>query len=226
MDADDLSEPTRIEKQLEYLLTNKEIDLVGTNCVHIDENGKYIGKKEYYPKHKEIEQTAPLFNSMSFPTMMISTEILKNIHGYNEELFVSEDHDLILNLIQKKHKINNIQEYLYRYRIHKSSLSNTFYHIQKTNHYRSSLLYLEYLEKEKKYQKDNYRRGLLEYYYGNVSTSRIYLLRSLKRNFKVLRMIIISFFGNKVINFLRDKGVLKFINRIIFKLFKVNLQKI
>jgi glycosyltransferase involved in cell wall biosynthesis len=230
MDADDISEQTRIEKQLEYLFTNKEIDVVGTNCVSIKTNGKLLSYHSYPEFHKEIEFVAPILGPICFATMMTSKNNLIKIGCYNETLLVSGDHDLLLRLISNGNKIYNYQEYLYKRRICNSSLSFLMSEKQNHNHYIASLRFLKDSLKTESRKFYNYRRGLLEYYYGNVSISRIYLFRSLRQNFaqnfKVIRMIVISLLGNKAINFLRDKGALKFINRIIFKLFKVNLQKI
>lgn len=50
MDADDISLPNRIEKQLAYLNDNPDIDVVGGAIEEIDENSKSRGKTIVYPK--------------------------------------------------------------------------------------------------------------------------------------------------------------------------------
>ena len=42
MDADDISLPQRISKQVEFLEINKDISVLGTQCNVIDENGEII----------------------------------------------------------------------------------------------------------------------------------------------------------------------------------------
>lgn len=49
MDADDISIPTRIEKQIQYLAAYPEIDVVGGSILEIDENGDSRGKIIVYP---------------------------------------------------------------------------------------------------------------------------------------------------------------------------------
>lgn len=45
MDADDLMQPTRIEKQMNYLLAHKDTDLVDTGTYSIDRDGNPCGKR-------------------------------------------------------------------------------------------------------------------------------------------------------------------------------------
>ena len=50
MDADDISETTRFEKQLAYMNGHPEIDVVGGSIKEIDEEGKYRNKTIIYPE--------------------------------------------------------------------------------------------------------------------------------------------------------------------------------
>ncbi|MDL2330449.1 glycosyltransferase [Odoribacter sp. OttesenSCG-928-A06] len=53
MDADDISLPDRLEKQMHFLLTHPEIDVVGGSIMEIDEQGKSLNKKIIYPSTPE-----------------------------------------------------------------------------------------------------------------------------------------------------------------------------
>ena len=53
MDADDISMPDRIEKQIAYLETHPEIDVVGGAIEEIDENGNSRNKTIVYPETPE-----------------------------------------------------------------------------------------------------------------------------------------------------------------------------
>ena len=50
MDADDISMPDRMEKQLLYLKTHPFVDVVGGAIFEIDENGKSRKKTIFYPE--------------------------------------------------------------------------------------------------------------------------------------------------------------------------------
>lgn len=54
MDGDDISAPTRIEKQLKFLLEHPHIDLVGSNAYAINEEGELIG--EYHKLSSDFSQ--------------------------------------------------------------------------------------------------------------------------------------------------------------------------
>lgn len=49
MDADDISLPNRLEKQLYFLLAHPEIDIVGGSITEIDEQGESLNKTIVYP---------------------------------------------------------------------------------------------------------------------------------------------------------------------------------
>lgn len=53
MDADDISENTRFEKQMAFLEKHPEIDVVGGAIKEIDEEGKYRNKTIVYPEGPE-----------------------------------------------------------------------------------------------------------------------------------------------------------------------------
>ena len=53
MDADDISMTDRLEKQMEFLKTHPEIDVVGGAISEIDEEGKSRGKTIVYPETPE-----------------------------------------------------------------------------------------------------------------------------------------------------------------------------
>lgn len=53
MDADDISELTRFEKQMAYMEEHPEIDVVGGAIKEIDEEGKYRNKTIVYPEGPE-----------------------------------------------------------------------------------------------------------------------------------------------------------------------------
>lgn len=53
MDADDISLPTRLEKQMFFLKTHPEVDVVGGTIEEIDEKGELRGKTVVYPATSE-----------------------------------------------------------------------------------------------------------------------------------------------------------------------------
>ena len=72
MDADDISLPKRIEKQMAFLLTHPEIDAVGGATNEIDENGHNRNKINHYPlTPEECYQYFAKRNPVAHPAVII-----------------------------------------------------------------------------------------------------------------------------------------------------------
>jgi glycosyltransferase involved in cell wall biosynthesis len=123
MDADDISHPTRLEKQVNFLEQNPTVTLIATLLVLIDEKGFETG---YWPEditYKSINQikgALPVINCIGHPTVMMKTDPVKNI-GYNSSYLKSEDWGLWLNLLSKGYELAKLDEVLLKYRIHGNS---------------------------------------------------------------------------------------------------------
>ena len=56
MDGDDVSLPDRFERLYQFLVDNPQVDLVGSNVITIDEEGKEIGRKSYIYTNEGIKR--------------------------------------------------------------------------------------------------------------------------------------------------------------------------
>lgn len=130
MDADDISDPKRLEKQYSHLEKNKELVAVGAQCTTIDENGKTIGKKSFPLTHKEIYEYIFRFIPMQQPTMMIARHRLpKHFTFYNDSFRTAEEVELMFKLFTYG-KLENLPDTLLKYRIH--STNTSFKSVKKT----------------------------------------------------------------------------------------------
>lgn len=116
MDADDISLPMRLYKQIEFLDNNSKYILVGCNAeLFDDKNGRWgLRKKKEKPQKEDF-----LFGSAFIhPTILIRTEILKGLSGYRvcKETLRAEDYDLFMRMYADGYLGYNIQEPLYRFR--------------------------------------------------------------------------------------------------------------
>jgi len=121
MDADDMAERGRIEKQLNFLLANTEISVVGSNLKIIDENDKIIGQRIYPENFCEIESVMRLKNVLAHSAVMFRRNAVQNFGGYTEEFGTLADYDLWSKMILAGFKFNNIQEPLLNYRLHSNA---------------------------------------------------------------------------------------------------------
>ena len=110
-DADDISDPRRLEKTLDYLWTSRA-PYVGCGVSIFDDNG--IWSQRIHPEEvtcHTIAQKNPFFH----PTMVFRREVLEAVGGYRETKITrrTEDYDLVMRLAAKKIIGRNLQECLY-----------------------------------------------------------------------------------------------------------------
>lgn len=130
MDTDDIAEGSRFQKQIDFMESHKDIDVLGTNAQEIDENNNFLRIRKCPEFHESIIKMLPWFNSISHPTVMFRTEKIRRIGGYNENLITSQDYDLWFKANSKGLKFHNLQESLLKYRM------NTDYIKRKNFNYR------------------------------------------------------------------------------------------
>lgn len=124
MDADDIAEVQRLEKQLNWLKT-KEADLVGSNIQDIDEEGNADSTISIFPEtHQKIVSEAKFNSPMAHPTWLGRRIVFDRLNGY-QEIDACEDYDFLVRAILSGFKMGNIQEPLLKYRINNSGISST-----------------------------------------------------------------------------------------------------
>lgn len=117
MDADDMCEKHRFQKQIDFLEHHSdEYAVVSSNAYLIDENDKILGKRKY---PIELKKEDFLHNSsVIHPAVMMRRKALENVNNYrvSKETRRVEDYDLWMRLYKYGYKIYNIQEELYSFR--------------------------------------------------------------------------------------------------------------
>lgn len=126
MDADDVSLPTRFEKQVRFLQQRPDYVLVGSRCMLIDPDGFPICEKtDIAFEHEEIDS---LLLRMSWPlvhpAVMMRTDALRKVGGYDTKYRTNQDHDLFLRLAEVG-RLANLPEVLLNYRQHFQSVGAT-----------------------------------------------------------------------------------------------------
>lgn len=115
MDADDISEKSRIEEQKNFLDKHEEYAIVGCNLLFINENGVW-GKRifEIEPQKESFLFTSPFCH----PAIMMRRNVLDELNGYLVEKITrrAEDYDLFMRMYSKGYKGYNLQKFLYKFR--------------------------------------------------------------------------------------------------------------
>lgn len=115
MDGDDICVKDRFEKQMNYLITYPEIDIVGSFIDIIDENGKKIGEECFFDEHKEIYDFCLRTRiDLQHPTVLAKAEVFKN-NRYLSEYDGAEDYEFFARIVEK-YRFGNIPEKLLMYR--------------------------------------------------------------------------------------------------------------
>lgn len=116
MSAKDISKPTRIKNQIEFLLENPEIVAAGTQCRFVSDKGRIIGKSGF-PKENHNIYESPLHGiSMQFETVLINTILIpKDLLCFktNSEHFIYSD---VLMKLLPYGKFANLPQYLHFHR--------------------------------------------------------------------------------------------------------------
>lgn len=112
MDADDISYEERLKKQVEYLNTHPDIDVVGTGMTCFNEDG--ISGTRIPPKNpspRQIGMGVPFFHA----TVMMRKQVYDALGGYSLEPHVlrCEDVDLWIRFFAMGYKGANLEEPLY-----------------------------------------------------------------------------------------------------------------
>lgn len=121
MDADDISEKDRLEKQYKFLVKNN-CNLVGCNISKIDENGNFISnlKLPYYME--DIKKYIKWGDCVLHPTWLGYKYMYNFLNGYRN-IDSCEDYDFILRAILNGFVLGNLPESKVKYRIRNDSIS-------------------------------------------------------------------------------------------------------
>lgn len=117
MDADDVMMPTRLERQLNFLDSNKDISVVGTWAYDINEFGDVLKKRTFPASNNEIKKKILKTNPVLHPSVLIRTKDLIELKGYDEQYRYVQDYDLWFRFLGYSKKIVNLPEQLMKYRV-------------------------------------------------------------------------------------------------------------
>ncbi|GAB6011248.1 glycosyltransferase [Viscerimonas tarda] len=123
IDSDDISFPTRFEKQLDVYEKNPELAFVSASICEFKNNDIHnISSYRVLPeKHGAIIKYAKRRCPMNQPAAMYRKSAIFDCGGYNNFTF-GEDYDLWVRAIMKGYKFYNIQEPLLYFRTNEDSI--------------------------------------------------------------------------------------------------------
>ncbi|XRE42604.1 hypothetical protein ACIVBQ_000808 [Tenacibaculum discolor] len=133
MDADDISLPTRFEKQVEFLEKNRSYIVCGTDIQFFGENKLSFPSGMIRFRDKEIKAQLIRNTCFAHPTVMFRKQLLleKGIR-YDEDFIQAQDYKLWCDLSDFG-KYQNINEVLLNYRVNSQQVSKKSGKLQNKN---------------------------------------------------------------------------------------------
>lgn len=101
MDADDISFPERLEKQVSYLESHGNIDLLATRAVTFNDRKELMGMLPYAGAHEDIVSRPWNSIPMPHPTWIARREWISRYKYALPEIWYAEDQDLLLRAHQE-----------------------------------------------------------------------------------------------------------------------------
>jgi glycosyltransferase involved in cell wall biosynthesis len=141
MDSDDISKPQRFSREMTWLETHPETDIVGCwTDEFADESGKVISTRRLPENHEALLQFSRYRNPMNHPTVMFRKAAVMEAGNYQHcELF--EDYDLWARMIQQGYRFHNLPVSLLWFRLTDQPFSQRggFGYIAKELHFQRHL---------------------------------------------------------------------------------------
>ncbi len=122
MDADDVSLPERLEKEVAFLEANPDVSVVGAWVRRIDEHGTPGAVQTLPCEPALVAWSMVFFNSIAHPTALFRREALTLEAVYTSEYPRTEDYAL-LSVLSRQTRLANIGEVLLHYRVWSGNMS-------------------------------------------------------------------------------------------------------
>lgn len=122
MDGDDISLPTRLEKEINFLDAHPEYAVVSCPMIYFDETGNWgEGKANEIPTLDSFKSGAPHTHA----PCLVRTKVMKEVGGYTDikRTIRVEDYYLWYKIYKAGYRGYNLQEPLYKMRDDKNAMS-------------------------------------------------------------------------------------------------------
>jgi len=116
MDADDISLPERLEKQVSFLNNHEKVGVLGAALTEINEAGEKVGARIMPASHAQIVRVLPRRCSMNHPTVAFRYDVFRQGFRYDAELKNTQDYFLWIQLASEGIVFCNLKDRLLEFR--------------------------------------------------------------------------------------------------------------
>jgi hypothetical protein len=124
MDADDVSFPDRLAKQMEYIEQHPDIGILGTWICNIGNNGSLRGTWCPPTNAKMLQWTLFFGVCVAAPSVLMRRDVMEKVNFYTSGTIGVEDVDLWLRASSIT-EFGNVPEVLVKYRVWEGNTSHT-----------------------------------------------------------------------------------------------------
>lgn len=116
MDADDISLPQRIEKQVAYLDSRENTAVLGTALERFGE-GIPLQTRSFSQDPEQMKVDLFFSCGLAHPSIMMRNDVIRALGGYDMAFEGLEDYELWCR-VAREHQVTTLPEVLFRYRVH------------------------------------------------------------------------------------------------------------
>ena len=122
MDADDVSLPDRLQREVEFMESHPQVGLVGGQAEWVDASGRVLFVLAEPTEHQEIEAELPQRCAIRHSTVLIRTAVFRAVGGYRKVFRAAHDYDMFFR-VAERFECANLREVVLRYRVHPHQVS-------------------------------------------------------------------------------------------------------
>lgn len=116
MDSDDRSDAMRFERQVAFLESHPDVDIVGGALQEFDETHECLNIRKYPQTHEEVKKYIMKACPLAHPSVMMRMKMFREGLCYDERYRMSQDIQLWFDAILKGYHIGNIPEVVLYFR--------------------------------------------------------------------------------------------------------------
>jgi glycosyltransferase involved in cell wall biosynthesis len=120
LDADDVLMPQRLDRQVEFMESNPEIGMCGSNVDLMDQTGEPVCTFIVPSSHDSIMKTMVRHDPFFYPSVMLRKSLLQLCGGFNIHLRFVQDYDLWIRVASVS-AVANMQEVFAKVRLSEGS---------------------------------------------------------------------------------------------------------